>query len=119
MSTNAYIVPVDPNAPNSQSAVPNLDPAKLWSAVPVGKKAPKVGTTRLFYDVPVGASNVTALVSLGDKFESQKGDRKREVVRKAVGSAVKDVKALMEDEIAVSVDASTDPQAAGNFTNIY
>ncbi|KIM82242.1 hypothetical protein PILCRDRAFT_8066 [Piloderma croceum F 1598] len=112
MSTKAYIVPIDPKAPSSQSAVPNLDPAKLWSTVPVGKKVPKTGTTRLFYDVPSGKSNVTALVSLGDAYASQKGDQKREVVRKAIGSAVKDVKALTEDEIKVTVDASADPQAA-------
>jgi aminopeptidase len=114
MSTKAYIVPINPNAPSSQSAVPNLDPAKLWSTVPVGKKTPQAGTTRLFYDQE---SNVTALVSLGDAYESQKGNQKREVVRKAIGSAVKDVKALVEDEIAVAVDASADPQAAGNFAH--
>jgi cytosol aminopeptidase len=116
MSTKAYIVPIDPKALSSQSTVPNLDPAKLWSTVPVGKKIPKAGTTRLFYDVPSGKSNVTALVSLGDAYASQKGDQKREVVRKAVGSAVKDVKALVEDEIKVTVDASADPQAAGKFS---
>lgn len=117
MSTKAYIVPIDPKAPSSQSAVPNLDPAKLWSTVPVGKKVPKTGTTRLFYDVPSGKS-VTALVSLGDVYASQKGDQKREVVRKAIGSAVKDVKALMEDEIKVTVDASADPHAAGKFLSV-
>jgi aminopeptidase len=69
----------------------------------------------LFYDVPSGGSNVTALVSLGDRYANQKGDGKREVVRKAVGSAVKDVKALVEGETAVSVDASADPHAAGKF----
>lgn len=115
MSTKAYIVPIDPNAPSSQSTVPNLDPAKLWSTVPASKKVPKAGTTRLFYDVPSGGSNITAIVSLGDAYGSQKGDGKREVVRKAVGSAVKDVKALVEGETAVSVDASADPHAAGKF----
>jgi cytosol aminopeptidase len=118
MSTKAYIVPIDPNAPSSQSTVPNLDPAKLWSTVPAGKKVPKAGTTRLFYDVPNGESNVTAIVSLGDAYLSQKGDGKREVVRKAVGSAVKDVKAVVEEEITVSVDASADPQAAGNVAHV-
>jgi hypothetical protein len=119
MSTKAYIVPIDPNAPSSQSTVPNLDPAKLWSTVPAGKKVPKAGTTRLFYDVPNGGSNVTAIVSLGDAYLSQKGDGKREVVRKAVGSAVKDVKAVVEEEITVSVDASADPQAAGNVAHMF
>lgn len=112
MSTKAYILPIDPKSPSSQS-VPNLDPAKLWSTVPWGKKAPKVGTTRVFYNSPSGESNVTALVSLGDEFDAKKGDAKREVVRKAVGSAVKDVKSLVEGETTVSIDASADPHAAG------
>jgi cytosol aminopeptidase len=115
MSTKVFILPIDPTAPGSQSAVPNLDTAKLWSKVPVSKKTPKAGTTRVFYDVPSGGSNVTALVSLGDRFAKQKGDGKREVVRKAVGSAVKDVKALVEGETTVSVDASADPHATGNL----
>ena len=115
MSTKVFILPIDPTAPSSQSVVPNLDPAKLWSTVPVSKKTPKAGTTRVFYDVPGGGSNVTALVSLGDGFAKQKGDGKREVVRKAIGNAVKDVKALVEGETTVSVDASGDPHAAGNL----
>ena len=123
MSSKAYILPIDPSAPGSRSALLNLDPASLWATVPVTAKTPKVGTTRLFYDVPSGASNVTALVSLGDAYEGQKGDGRREVVRKAVGSAVKDVKALVEGKtLAVSVDASADPHAAGkfeHFSSIY
>ena len=114
MSTKAYILPIDPNLPSSQS-VPNLDPAKLWSAVPWGKKTPKVGTTRVFYNSPSGGSDVTALVSLGEEFDAKKGDAKREVVRKAVGSAVKDLKGLVEGDITVSIDASADPHAAGIF----
>ena len=112
MSTKAYILPIDPTSPSSQS-IPNLDPAKLWSTVPWGKKTPKVGTTRVFYNTPSGGSDVTALVSLGDEFDTKKGDAKREVVRKAVGSAVKDLKGLVESEAAVSIDASADPHAAG------
>jgi aminopeptidase len=118
MSTKAYILPIDPNLPPSQSAIPNVDPAKLWSTVPANKQTPKVGTTRLFYGVPSAESNVTALVSLGEGFESQKGNGKREVVRKAVGSAVKDIKALVEGDTAVSVDASEDPYAAGKFMHV-
>ena len=114
MSTKAYILPIDPNSPSSQS-VPNLDPAKLWSTVPWGKKTPKVGTTRVFYNSPSGGSDVTALVSLGEEFGAKKGDAKREVVRKAVGSAVKDLKGLVEGDITVSIDASADPHAAGIF----
>ena len=71
----------------------------------------------MFYDVPSGGSNVTAVVSLGEGYASQKGNGRREVVRKAVGSAVKDVKAVVEDETVVSVDASADPHAAGKFVH--
>ena len=118
MSSKAYILPIDPSAPGSRSALPNIDPANLWATVPASAKTPKVGTTRLFYGVPSGGSNVTALVSLGDAYEVQKGDGKRELVRKAVGNAVKDVKALGEGKtLAVSVDASADPHAAGKFAH--
>ena len=121
-TTKAYIVPIDPNALSSHSTVPNLsnlDPAKLWSTVPASTKVPKAGTTRLFYDVPNGGSNIMAIVSLGDAYRSQKGDGKREVVRKTIGSAVKDLKALVDVEITVSVDASMDPQAAGNIAHVF
>lgn len=106
MSTKAYIIPVDPKAPD-------VSVAKLWSTIPVSKKILKVGSTRVFYDTPAGGSNITALVSLGEDFEKKKGNTKREVVRKAVGSAVKDVKVLVEGKTTVAVDASADPHAAG------
>lgn len=110
MST-AYILPIDPKAPKSQSALHNLDAAKLWSTIPASKKTPKVGTTRVFYNSPPGC--LTALVSLGEDLGGKKGDARREVIRKAVGSAVKEVKGLVESETAVSIDASEDPHAAG------
>src|SRR6202044_766624 len=78
---------------------------------------PKVETMMLFYDVPSGGSNVTTIVSLGEGYASHKGNGKREVVRKAVGSAVKDVKAAVKDETVVSVDASTDPHTASKFVH--
>lgn len=106
----AYILPIDPKALTSQSALPNVDSAKLWSTIPASKKAPKVGTTRVFYDAPPAC--MTALVSLGEDFGGKQGYARREVIRKAVGSAVKEVKSLAEGEKAV-IDASADPHAAG------
>ncbi|KAF8899387.1 leucine aminopeptidase [Infundibulicybe gibba] len=107
MSSAAFILPFDHQS--SGDVAPGLDPAKLWSVTPSGDKPPKVGTTRIFYNTP--ESKVTAISSLGEKFPSKSGDARREVVRKSVGSAVKDLKAI--DGIKeVSIDASTDPHAA-------
>ncbi|KAF7976200.1 hypothetical protein HWV62_7380 [Athelia sp. TMB] len=111
MSTKAFIVPIDPAAPSSQSPS-GVDAAKLWSTVPKSQKTPKVGSTRTFYDTPAGDANVTTLVSLGEGFEGKAGPGKRELVRKAIGSAVKDVKALVDGETSVAIDASSDPHAA-------
>lgn len=114
MASAAYIVPIDPQAPSSQ-AVPNLDPARLWSAVPQGEKPAKVGTTRIFYGALAG-KDVAALSSLGEGFAAKKGNTRRELVRKAVGSAVKSVKDLGDGMKDVAVDASADPHAAGKLT---
>lgn len=108
MSSSAFIVPFD-HQTNGQVA-PGLDPAELWATTPSGEKAQKVGTTRVFYNTP--PSKVTAVSSLGDKFSAKKGNAKRELVRKSVGSAVKDLKAI-DGVKDVTVDASTDPHAAG------
>lgn len=114
MSTKALILPIDPSAPSSQSSS-SVDVAKLWSTVPKSQKTPKVGSTRTFYDTPAGEDNVTTLVSLGEGFEGKTGAAKRELVRKAVGSAVKDLKALVDGETSVAIDASADPHAAGEL----
>jgi len=119
MSSTAYIVPVDHKTPSTQ--LPNLDPLKLWSTTPTGEKAPKVGTTRIFYNTPSSPegpnANITALSSLGDGFSTKQGNTRREIVRKAVGNAVKDVKSLGESVKYASVDASADPHAAGEVSS--
>ncbi|KAK0466043.1 uncharacterized protein EV420DRAFT_1636626 [Desarmillaria tabescens] len=97
MST-ARIVPHDPKATS-----------ELWASAPTGEKPAKVGTTRVFYNTP--PQQLTALSSLGDGFEKKTGSAKREVVRKAVGSAVKAVKAI-DGVKNVKIDASLDPHAA-------
>lgn len=96
MSIPVSIVPIDPSLSNKQ-----------WAAAATTEKS-KVGTTRIFY-----GDKITALTSLGEGFADKKGDVRREIVRKAVGSAVKQVKDLGEDIKDVEIDASTDPHAAG------
>ena len=95
----AHIVPHDPKSSS-----------ELWSTVPSGDKPAKTGTTRIFYNTAPG--ELTALSSLGGEYEKQTGNAKREVVRKAVGSAVKAVRGL-DGVKDVKVDASQDAHAAG------
>ncbi|KAJ3777756.1 leucine aminopeptidase [Lentinula raphanica] len=112
MSTSAFVVPVDPKTPSSP--IPNVDLAKIWATVPQGDKV-DVGKTRVFYDTP--ATKITAASSLGSNFANQKGDVKRESVRKSVGSAVKTLKAL-DGLKEVIVDASADPHASAVAANL-
>ncbi|EIM81157.1 leucine aminopeptidase [Stereum hirsutum FP-91666 SS1] len=121
--SSIYILPISPNAPssgtnsNSSPAVPNaIDPHQLWSTVPAphSSKPAKLGTTRVFYAPSAGGGEggVSAVVSLGSQFGKKKGDERREVVRRAVGSGVKTVKGLWEGEKVVKVDAREDAHAA-------
>ncbi|KAF8886432.1 leucine aminopeptidase [Gymnopilus junonius] len=87
---------------NIPQLVESVDPAKLWAQTPQGEKPPKAGTTRTFYNTPASAVTTSA-------------NEKREIVRKAVGSAVKDLKAY-EGLKDVAIDASADPHAA-DFTS--
>lgn len=111
MATSAYILPHQPDATAAATpTVSGVDRPKLLSKLPKTEKTPKVGDTKIFYDTPEG--QITALVSLGDKFTSKKSNEQRELVRRAVGSAVKEVRDL--DGISrAEIDASTDPHAAG------
>jgi cytosol aminopeptidase len=108
MSNIAYVVPYD-HQPSPKMA-DGVDASQLWSLTPQGEKLPKVGTLRTFYNTP--PSKVTTISSLGEGFASKISEAKRELVRKSVGSAVKDLKALdgLKD---VLIDASADPHAAG------
>ncbi|OSX68126.1 hypothetical protein POSPLADRAFT_1052257 [Postia placenta MAD-698-R-SB12] len=118
-----YVLPVDPRAPPRHTSV-GVDAESLWSATPAAAapKPAEAGTTHIFYDTPSekGARNVTALTSLGDKFAEKAEDERREVIRKAVGSAVKQVRALGEGihGQTVFVDASADPHAAAVATHL-
>jgi aminopeptidase len=112
MSSKAHIIPVDPKNPGL-SAASNLNPAVLWATLPPTQKPAKVGTSHLFYGT--GGNDVTALVSLGEGFETKQGDARREIIRKAVGSGVKSVKGLGDGVSEAILDASTDPHAAGEI----
>ncbi|RXW19728.1 hypothetical protein EST38_g6122 [Candolleomyces aberdarensis] len=107
MSSAALIVPYDPQA--TGQSVAGVNPAQLWSLTPSGDKAPKAGTTRTFYNTP--ESKTTTISSIGEGFANKSAEVKRELVRKSVGSAVKELKAYEGVKEAV-VDASLDPHAA-------
>ncbi|KAL0567709.1 hypothetical protein V5O48_014281, partial [Marasmius crinis-equi] len=101
------IVPHNP----SSASTKEIDSAFL------GDSLSKVGQARILW----GAPTITAISSLGEKFDKKKENEKREVVRKAVGSAVKAVKGQLEglntkdkvnETIQVEVDAKVDPHAA-------
>ncbi|KAF8587050.1 leucine aminopeptidase [Ramaria rubella] len=100
-SPDAYLL-----YPTSQQA--GLSPDKLWATT---RPKNKVGETKLFYNQVSGNPEaLTALVSLGEKFASKKGDAKREVVRKAVGNGVKKLRDAGAKNVAI--DASVDAHAA-------
>lgn len=110
MSASAYLLPFDPSA--AQKPVQGVVAQTLWSSTPSGDKPPKVGTTRTFFNQPNGTT--TTISSLGDKFQDKKGNERRELVRKAVGSGIKELRAY-DGLKEVSVDASADPHAAGAY----
>lgn len=112
MTTSAFVLPYDHQT--TGAIVDGVDAAKLWSTTPQGEKPPKVGTIRTFYNTP--PSKLTTVSSLGDGFATKKVDEKRELIRKSVASAVKDLKEL-EGVKDVAIDASADPHAAGMLTS--
>jgi len=116
MSTKVYVLPIDPTSQPGSCPQSSVNPVELWNTAPTGSKPPKVGTTRIFYNTPradQGNINATAVVSLGEGFDEKTGDARRELVRKAVGSGVKQIKELGDGAKDIIVDASTDAHAAG------
>ena len=110
MSSKSYVFPYDHQT--SSSVVEGVDPASLWSLTPQGDKPPKVGTTRVFYNTPKDATTVVS--SLGGDFAKKSANAKRELVRKSVATAVKDLKGY-DGVKEVQVEASIDPHASGEF----
>ncbi|KAJ7157337.1 leucine aminopeptidase [Mycena filopes] len=95
MATSASIQLFDPKSPSKTAT-------ELWAA-----KDPKVGATRVFF-----SDKITALSSLGPDFAKKSGNAKRELVRRSVGSAVKEIKRVADEVTEVVIDASVDPHAA-------
>ena len=113
MGTSAYVLPHQPGATATATpTVSGVDQLKLLSKLPKTENPPKVGDTKIFFDTPEG--KITALVSLGDKFASKRPNEQREFVRRAVGSAVKELRDL-DGVNRAEIDASTDPHAAGKY----
>ena len=108
MSASATILLFDPQSTTSSDTA-----AKLLANTPQAdsEKPLKVGTTRTFYNTP-NNRNVTTITSLGGGFREKKGPERREVVRKSIGSAVKELKSLGGVK-NVTVDASLDSHAVG------
>lgn len=106
--TSVRIVTHNPSAASTKE----IDSAFL------GESIKKVGTARVFW----GAPTVTAVSTLGENFDKKKENEKREIVRRAVGGAVKVIKDQLSglntkdnvnEVIQVEVEAGSDPHAAG------
>lgn len=110
MASSAIIIPFDHQSTENVG----VKTSELWALTPQGESPPPVGTVRTFYNTP--ETKVTAISSLGEKYASKSTDAKRELLRKSVGNAVKQLKALdgLKD---VAVDASLDPHAAGKLNH--
>jgi cytosol aminopeptidase len=90
---------------------PNISPDKLWATA---RPKNKTGETKLFYNEVQGKPEaLTALVSLGDGFESKPENAKREAVRRAIGNGMKQLRDA--GATSVAVDASVDPHATGVY----
>lgn len=116
MATKVFVLPIDLASQSASGVLPSVNPTELWNSTPTGSKPPKVGTTRIFYNTPSadqGHVNATAIVSLGEGFDKKSGEARRELVRKAVGSGVKQVKELGDEAKDIVIDASQDAHAAG------
>jgi len=110
---SAVVLPFDPSA--APNTVASVEPKALWKSTPSGEKPPKVGITRTFFNTPQG--KMATLVSLGDKFSQKKGDERSELIRKSVGAGIKELKNY-DGVDQISVDASSDPHAAGTLLAI-
>ncbi|KAF8195057.1 leucine aminopeptidase [Pholiota molesta] len=114
-STSAYILSYDPKASAKPPQVAGVDAPTLWALTPGADKPPKVAATRTFFNTPAG--KVTAVTSIGDAFASKKAEEKREIVRRSIATAVKDLKSY--DGLGeVAIDASVDPHAAAVAANL-
>lgn len=122
--SSIYVLPFDPtSAAQHSTPVANVSAADLWSSTPsaAASKPASVGTTHVFYATPdADKTNLTVVTSLGGGFAKKTGDVKRELIRKAIGSAVKQARAQGEGVKGrtIYVDASADPHAAAVGANL-
>ena len=93
------------------STHPQLAPDKLWATA---RPKNKTGEAKIFYNQIHGQPDVlTGLVSLGEGFDAKPENGRREAVRRAVGSGVKQLRDA--GATAVAIDDSVDPHAAGVY----
>lgn len=97
---DAYLVPVDPQAP--ASALQELNVRSLWEGA---RADANQGTTRTFFNAHEGAS--VTLVSLGKNLKTNRD----EAVRRATGAGIKSVQDAGGK--VVHVDVAGSPHAAG------
>lgn len=104
----AYIVQPSDASPNSSEG------EKLWSTA-LTAASKKVLDSRILYK----DSGVTSLVSVGKEFAAKEGNARRELVRKAAGKAVGQVKDAvgsgLEVKDVVVDDGGLDAHAAGMY----
>lgn len=104
----AYIVQPSDASPNSSEG------EKLWSTALTAASKKALDTRILYKD-----ESVTSLVSVGKEFAAKDGNARRELVRKAAGKAVGQVKDAvgsgLEVKDVVVDDGGLDAHAAGTY----
>lgn len=112
MSSNAFAYIVQPSdiSPNSSEG------DKLWSTALTAASKKALDTRILYKD-----ESVTSLVSVGKEFAAKDENARRELVRKAAGKAVGQVKDAvgsgLEVKDVVVDDGGLDAHAAGTFVD--
>ncbi|CAE6497416.1 unnamed protein product, partial [Rhizoctonia solani] len=108
MSHDAYLIPIDPEAPKSEVLPPIIE---LWTA---SKPKDKAGESRIFYNVD-SEGRTAALVSLG------KGSKAKtpEALRKAVGTGIKKLRDVGATSVLVDVNKDLHAAAAGTHLALF
>ncbi|KAF8522571.1 cytosol aminopeptidase family, catalytic domain-containing protein [Hysterangium stoloniferum] len=92
----------------STSKNQQVSPEKLWATA---RPKNELGETKIFYNQVQGTPDaLTAIVSLGNKFNTTAAHVKTEAVRKAVASGIKQLRDAGAKNVAI--DASIEPHAA-------
>ena len=114
MSSNALAYLVHPASGSSSANASEGD--KLWSSS-LTASSKKAFDSRVLY----GDTGLTSLVSVGSEFAKKDSNARREIVRKAAGKAVEQLKDAIASGVEVKdvqVDAAgLDAHAAGAFVS--